>query len=130
MNLDDAFPIGAVSPRTRAAILHEFHGRCPSIREIAKISDKQWLATPGIGSTALEDIRSVTDGPPSSAEASPPSGMTDAELLARLAFIQEELRCIYGALKARREQTSSSGTRFETQTGTSSYPAVDRELRI
>ncbi len=130
MSLDDAFPIDAVSPRTRAAILHEFHGRCPSIREIAKISDKQWLATPGIGSTALEAIRSVTDGPPSSAEASPPSGMTDAELLERLEFIQEELRCIYRALKARREQKLSSGARVQRQTGTSSYPTVDCELRI
>ncbi len=104
MNLDDAFPISAVLPRTRAAILHEFHGRCPSIREIAKISNKQWLATPGIGSTALEAIRSVTDGQPSMAEASPLGGMTDAELLKRLASIQDELRYIHGALKARREQ--------------------------
>ena len=130
MSLDDAFPIGAVSSRTRAAILREFQGRCPSVREIAQISDKHWLATPGIGSTALGAIRSVTDGPPSSTEASPPSVMTDAELLERLEFIQEELRCIYRALKARRDQTLSSGSRFQRQTGTSSYPAVSCELRI
>jgi hypothetical protein len=121
MNLDDAFPIGAVSPRTRAAILHEFQGRCPSVREIAKISDKQWLATPGIGSTALEAIRSVTDDQPSTVEASPSTGMTDVELLHRFEFIQEELRCIHSALKARREHTLSSGARVQRQTGTTAH---------
>ena len=130
MSLDDAFPIDAVSPRTRAAILHEFHGRCPSIRQIAQISDKQWLATPGIGSTALEAIRSVTDARPSTVEPSPSSRMTDAELLDRLEFIQEELRCIHSALKARGEQTSDSGARVRRQTGTSASPAANRELRI
>jgi hypothetical protein len=130
MSLDDAFPIDAVSPRTRAAILHEFHGRCPSIREIAKISDKQWLATPRIGSTALVAIRSVTDAPPSTVEPSPSSGITDGELLDRLEFIQEELRCIHSALKARSEQKLSSGARVQRQAGTSSCPTVDCGLHI
>ena len=68
MSLDDPFPLELVSSRVRSAVLREFQGRCPSIREMAQISDKQLLATPGIGATALGDIRSVVNERPSEEE--------------------------------------------------------------
>ncbi|MBL0408544.1 hypothetical protein JKG68_32295 [Microvirga aerilata] len=99
MKLDDPFPLEAVSSRVRAAVLYEFQGRCPSIREMTRIPDKQWLATPGIGRTALGEIRSVADDRPSSPAAS--AQVTDAELLERLEFLQKELQGIYTMLKGR-----------------------------
>ena len=106
MYLDDPFPIGTVSSRTRAAILHEFKGRCPSIREMTQISDKRLLATPGIGLSALEAIRSIAEERPS--ETAPPSsaGMSDAELLGRLEKLQKELQGIRTMLKGRMAETS------------------------
>src|SRR3712207_3386504 len=59
MGLDDPFPIDKCSGRVRGAILAEFDGRCPSIREVASISDAQWLTVPNIGPTTLEELRSL-----------------------------------------------------------------------
>ena len=101
MNLDDPFPLELVSSRVRAAVLHEFQGRCPSIREMMRISNKQWLATPGIGETALGDIRSVVDDRSSREESSSSTAMSDAELLKRLEGIQNELQQIRTMLKGR-----------------------------
>jgi hypothetical protein len=101
MYLDDPFPIDAVSSRTRAAILREFQGRCPTIREMTQISDKQWLATPGIGTTCLESIRSVTADHPRRTAAHSSIEMADAELLERLEFLQRELDSIVRMLKGR-----------------------------
>jgi len=99
MNLDDPFPLGLVSSRVRTAVLREFKGRCPSIREMMRISDKNWLATPGIGETALEDIRSVVDDRSPREGSSSSTAMSDAELLKRLEGIQHELRQIRMMLK-------------------------------
>ena len=101
MNLDDPFPLELVSARVRTAVLREFQGRCPSIREMMRISDKHWLATPGIGETALEDIRSVIDDGSSRKGSSSPTTMSDAELLKRLVGIQNELQQIRTMLKGR-----------------------------
>jgi hypothetical protein len=88
MNLDNPFPLELVSSRVRANILHEFGGRCPSIREMTQISNKQWLATPGIGLASLSEIRSVANNqfsdPVNSTE------MDDAELLERLEALEKE----------------------------------------
>ena len=101
MSLDNPFPLEQVSSRVRNVILREFHGRCPSIREISHIPDKHWLATPGVGSTFLENIRSVADDRRSSPAASSPTKVTDAELLERLEFLQKELQGIYTMIKDR-----------------------------
>jgi len=102
MNLDDPFPLELVSSRVRAAVLSEFQGRCPSIREMTQIPDKDWLATPGIGLRALEAIRSVADDRPSSSAGSYPTEMVDdAELLERLEGLQNELQGIRTVLKSR-----------------------------
>jgi hypothetical protein len=101
MNLDDPFPIELVSPRVKNTILREFQGRCPSIREMTQISDKQWLATPGIGSTCLENIRSVTNDQQPEAAIHSSIEIADAELLERLEFLQQELQEIRAALRYR-----------------------------
>jgi hypothetical protein len=64
MDWNEPFPLSAVPPWVRNTILSEFKGRCPSIREVAEIPDSYWLATPNIGPTCLEQIRSVTDAEP------------------------------------------------------------------
>jgi hypothetical protein len=97
MRGDEPFPLEAIPSRVRSAILQEFKGRLPSVREVDLVSDKQWLATPGVGPSALVSIRSITAG---WQDASPPSSrMTDAELLERLEFVQRELRAISKMLK-------------------------------
>ncbi|MBD2748786.1 hypothetical protein IC232_19010 [Microvirga sp. BT688] len=101
MNLDDPFPLELVSSRVRTAVLREFQGRCPSIREMMRISDKHWLATPGIGETALGDIRGVVDERSFSEESSSSTAMSDAELLKRLVGIQNEIEQIRTMLKGR-----------------------------
>ena len=107
MNLDDPFPLELVSPRVRNTILREFQGRCPSIREVTHIPDKHWLATPGIGSTYLENIRSVTVDQSRRTAAHSSIEMADAELLERLEFIQRELDSIVRMLKCRIIEVSS-----------------------
>jgi hypothetical protein len=109
MNLDDPFPLEAVSSRVRAAVLCEFEGRCPSIREMTHIPDKHWLATPGISRTALGEIRSVADDQRSSPSVSSSAQMTDAELLECLEFLQKELQGIYTMIKDRMVEA----TRFD-----------------
>jgi hypothetical protein len=101
MNLDDPFPLKLVSSRVRTAVLREFQGRCPSIREITQIPDKHLLATPGIGEAALGDIRRVVDVGSSMQETSSSTAMSDAELLKRLAAAEKELQHIRVMLKDR-----------------------------
>ncbi len=100
MQQDEFFPLDAIPSRVRRAILHEFQGRWPTVQEVAQISDRHWLATPDIGPTTLEKIHSVLH-PQSGQGDSASSQMTDAELLARLKFIQEELQRIKRILAAR-----------------------------
>ncbi len=102
MHLDDPFPLEAVPSRIQHPLLREFGGRCPSLREVDQIPDKQWLATPGIGPTFLEVIRSITlaeEGLTVSHAASP--SLSDAELLRRLERLQAELQSLQAELTAR-----------------------------
>jgi hypothetical protein len=128
MKLNDAFPLHSVPGRLRAVILHEFQGRCPTVQEVAQRSDKQWLAVPGIGPSALGFIRSVTDQQLPAADAFSPGTMSGVELLDRLASIQEELRCIRDLLKSKLNPPSSSGTRLSTPNRMRSYPAATHEF--
>ena len=106
MKLDDPFPLELVSPRVRATILREFQGRCPSVREMTQISDRRWLATPGIGSTFLKNIRSVTDDQQRRIATHSSNEMTYAELLERLESLQRELKSIRAMLRDRMVGTS------------------------
>jgi hypothetical protein len=93
------FPLDAVPPRVRSALLGEFEGRWPTVQEVAQISDRHWLATPDIGPSTLEKIHSVLR-PKACQGDSASHQMTDTELLIRLEFIQEELRRIQRTVEA------------------------------
>jgi len=101
MHLDEPFPLQAVSSRLRNAILQEFKGRCPSLREVTEIPDGHWLSTPAIGTTHLAMIRSVTDEQPQPTVRPSLTQLSDAELLDRLEWLQEELHWLHDQLRAR-----------------------------
>jgi len=105
MQQDQPFPLEAVPLRVRRAILTEFKGRWPSVQEIDQISDRHWLATPGVGPTFLKKMRGIAHPPQQQHDADLPR-LTDAELLDRLEFIQEEVRCIQRTLKAKLRGTA------------------------
>lgn len=101
MGLDDPFPIDKCSGRVRGAILAEFHGRCPTIREVASISDAQWLTVPNIGPTTLEELRSMTLSLSTEPRERILTGMADGELLSRLTRLQRELDVVATEIRAR-----------------------------
>ena len=106
MYSDEPFPLNAVPPRVRNTILNEFKGRCPSIREVAMIPDSYWLATPSIGPTFLEQIRSVTDATLQQTASPSRPRLTDAELLDRLERLQDELRWLQDQMEAKLLKTA------------------------
>ena len=106
---DAPFPLEQFSAIVRTAILNEFGGRCPTIREVARIPDTYWLSTPGIGSGTLEKIHSLTKGSPGRTRTPSPAelsyaALTDAELLDHLDALRGELDHIRDALKIRMEK--------------------------
>jgi hypothetical protein len=101
MGLDDPFPIEKCSGRVRGAVLAEFQGRCPTIREVASISDAQWLTVPNIGPTTLEEIRRFIGEVPAEQRLQNLPTMDDGELLSRLNRLQRELNMIASAVRAR-----------------------------
>ena len=106
MDWNEPFPLSAVPPRVRNTILNEFKGRCPSIREVAEIPDSYWLATPNIGPTFLEQIRSVTDAPHEQTASPSCSRLTDGELLGHLEWLQDELRWLQEQMETRLLKTA------------------------
>jgi hypothetical protein len=107
MGLDDPFPIDKCSGRVRGAILAEFQGRCPTIREVASISDAQWLTVPNIGPTTLEELRSMTQPLPNGEDGAAMTHMPDHEILSRLGRLQRELNVLVGEIRTRLNMTSS-----------------------
>jgi hypothetical protein len=101
MGLDDPFPIDKCSGRIRGAILAEFQGRCPTIREVASISDAQWLTVPNIGPTTLEELRSMTQSLPNEDDGAAAAAMPDHEILSRLSRLQRELNILVGEIRTR-----------------------------
>lgn len=106
MGLDDPFPIEKCSGRVRGAVLAEFQGRCPTIREVASISDAQWLTVPNIGPTTLEEIRRFIGQVPVDQRLQNLPTMDDGELLSRLSRLQRELNMITSAIRSRVSSTS------------------------
>ena len=105
MGLDDPFPIEKCSGRVRGAILAEFQGRCPTIREVASISDAQWLTVPNIGPTTLEELRSMTQQLPNGEDVAAAPHMPDQEVLSRLNRLQRELNLIVSEIRSRLSET-------------------------
>ncbi|PVE23407.1 hypothetical protein DC522_16245 [Microvirga sp. KLBC 81] len=114
MQQAESFPLEAIPPRVRRAIIREFQGRWPTVQEVAQISDRHWLATPDIGPLALEKIRSILQSQSRRNDNSPPQ-LIDAEVLDRLEAIQEELRRIQCTLDTRISQTLRKGPRAKTE---------------
>jgi hypothetical protein len=106
MDRDEPFPLSAVPPRVRNTILNEFKGRCPSIREVAEIPDSYWLATPNIGPTFLEQIRSVTNAQSEQSGGPACPRLTDGELLERVEWLQDEVRWLQEQMGARLLKTA------------------------
>src|SRR5690349_6569379 len=99
MRLDEPFPLEAVPSRLRNAILREFQGRRPSIEEIARIPDKQWLSSPDVGQRSVKIIHDITDAARQQTTRLPSAQLTDTELLERLEWLQKELRWLRNILK-------------------------------
>ncbi|MGF9763673.1 hypothetical protein AAII07_52000 [Microvirga sp. 0TCS3.31] len=102
MSQDEPFPLEAVPWRVRYALLLEFKGRCPSLREVDQIPDKHWLTVPGMGPASLEMVRSIikTRVPQAPSHAAS-HNLSDAQLLRRLEQLQEDLSWLEAQLKAR-----------------------------
>jgi hypothetical protein len=102
MHLDEPFPLDAVPSRVRHALLGEFKGRWPSVREVDQIPDKHWLTAPGMGPASLQIIRSITNAARQQDVSHATSHhLSDAELLRRLEGLQEDLRWLEAQLEAR-----------------------------
>jgi hypothetical protein len=113
MQLDEPFPLEAIHPRVRRVLLNEFQGRWPTVQEVTQISDRQWLATPGVGPTVLEKIQSNLSLQRRQYDNSYPQ-LTDAELLDRLDTLQKEFQYIQHALEAKIGETSRKASRAKT----------------
>ena len=72
MPQDEFFPLDAIPPRVRRAILHEFQGRRPTVQEVSQIPDRYWLATPDVDPSTLEKIHSVLRPQPSQGDSASP----------------------------------------------------------
>ncbi|WP_157934626.1 hypothetical protein [Microvirga ossetica] len=101
MRLDEPFPLEAVSSRLRHAILKEFQGRCPTIREVAEIPDRRWLSTPDVGPRSVEIIHNFTDAAQEQTIRPPDAQLTDDELLKRLEWLQKEVQWLLDFLEAK-----------------------------
>ena len=101
MPVDEPFPLESLPSRVRQAILSEFKGRCPSVREVAEIPDAYWLATPAMGRKFLQMIHDVTHAPGRQADVPVRRRLTDLELLDRLESLQDELLLLQEMLQAR-----------------------------
>lgn len=113
MHENALFPLEAVPSRVKFAILREFKGRRPTVQEVSQICDRSWLAVPGIGRTALVNIRQATgDQHPFGANRSA-ARMSDAELLRRLDLLQEELQSLNEVLNATLSSTQKKVCRSE-----------------
>ena len=106
MGLDDPFPIEKCSGRVRGAILAEFQGRCPTIREVASISDAQWLTVPNIGPTTPEELRSMAQPLSNGGDGAAANQMPDQEILSRLGRLQRELNILIGEIRTRLNATT------------------------
>ena len=125
MQVDEPFPLESLPSRVRQAILSEFKGRCPSVREVAEIPDAYWLATPAMGRKFLQMIREVTPAPRTQAQVPVRPRLTDAELLDRLESLQEELQRLHDVLRAKARRPPTSRERFQSRANAGSRPSHD-----
>jgi hypothetical protein len=104
LRLDDPFPLEELPPRGRRAILAEFGGRHPSIREVASVPDTYWLKQPGMGPTVVAWMRLLTRGARRKARLPSLAGMTDSELQAEYDRLHDLKRAIDDQIKVVRAE--------------------------
>ena len=127
MQMDEPFPLESVPSRVRLAILSEFNGRRPSLREVAEIPDAYWLATPAIGRKFLQTIRDAT--PTTTRETTVPvRRLTDAELMDRLERLQDEIQKLHDVLKAMARRMPRNRGRRQKPFGERPRPNQDLSL--
>ena len=81
MQWDEVFPIERFSDPIKAAILQEFGGRCPSLEEMACISDRRLLRHPWVNQTTLAVLRVVIRDLSRQTQSGSLAGSTDGELI-------------------------------------------------
>ena len=128
MQLDEPFPLEIVPPRVRHAMLHEFNGRRPTMREVAQIPDAYWLATPAIGRKFLQTIRAVVHAPRPETDAPAPPRLTDAELMDRLESLRRELAWMRDLVRRGVPKASRSKNGFQRHAGKASRPGDSLSL--
>jgi hypothetical protein len=100
MHLDDLFPLKSCTHPMRAAILAEFGGRCPTVREVISVPDARWLKAPGVGPFILKGFYHLTQDLLRSSEDRPLAGLTNAELLSERDHIRRELNRLKSNLQS------------------------------
>jgi hypothetical protein len=91
MQPTDPFPIKRCSPRLKAVLLAEFHGRAPTFGAIQSVPLKKWRTVPGIGPTLLHELEGILQSVPFEAEPASVPNAADADLLARIERLQRDL---------------------------------------
>jgi hypothetical protein len=109
MRESDLFPIEALPSRIKDAVLTEFHGRCPTVLEVARTPDSHWLTVPNMGCSSLAQLRSVTKGVRRNVGIPTLSGLSDAELLTHARHTERQLSELSSALKSYRTELQMRG---------------------
>ena len=91
MQPTDPFPVERCSPRLKAVLLAEFHGRAPTFGAIQSVPLKKWRTVPGIGPTLLHELEGILHSVPFEAELASVPNAADADLLARIERLQRDL---------------------------------------
>ena len=119
----DLFPIKKFPPRARSAILMEFNGRCPSIGEVAGISDAKWLQLPGMGPGALVAMRQITQG--LVRKVPKRANLADAALLAERDRLQSEISYLRATLRLQEDRLRAVMTELGVRSLLSHHETVD-----
>jgi hypothetical protein len=100
LQLDDPFPLESCSWRLRNAILNEFDGHCPMVRQVIKCPRDHWQAVPGIGPLTLGELRSLMQHLNDRVEGRLVVQLPIDELTARRGRLQREIDALRSELDA------------------------------
>jgi hypothetical protein len=109
MRESDLFPIETLPSRIKDAVVAEFHGRCPTVLEVATTPDSHWLTVPNMGRSSLAQLRSATRGVRRKVGIPTLSGLSDAELLTQARDTERQLSELSSALKSYRTELQMRG---------------------
>jgi len=104
MKLDDPFPLERFPQGLQESILLQFGKRCPTIQEVARVSDRQWLKLPAIGPLTLGELRRVIQDLTRPAKGPALAEAPDADLLAQRDRLRREVEHLREELGIRRHQ--------------------------